>query len=358
MSTIQSTPWLGVAVALVLGGAAILPGPVVDVPDGGDTPITVEVEALPDPFAGVPLELALNLPALPMGTPMALRPRPHAYSRRVRASFRVRVRDVVIPYRVLAVTALPGERIEITVDDLLPGASRSAFRLRGPAGEVEPEAPGRWMWTAPDEPGPVPVRIESVSDGDAILLNILVLHSFEEIEGGSLNGYQIGAYRPGQGRSRPPVGFVEATDEVLGLRVAPGFTLEQFLCKQPGDPPYLALSEPLLLKLEAILEEVRVEGIEAETLQLMSAFRTPHYNRAIGNTTDASRHLWGDAGDVYLDVGGWMNEPRARDLYRIAETVERRGEPHVQPGGLSFYGGNSARGPFVHVDARGVPARW
>lgn len=328
--------------------------------EGDSVPATRSLDrGLPaDPFADLPVELARELPALPGTLPPGLGARPHPYSRRVRAFFRVRVRDVVIPYRVLAITAVPGERIALEVTQDTPFASRETFRLRAPTGEVGPDGPGRWHWTAPGEPGPVPLRIESPALGDAILLNVLVLHPFEEIEGGMLNGYRIGAYRVGPGRSEPPRGFVEATDDVLDLRVAPGFTLGQFVSHQPGDPPYLALSEPLLLKLEAILEEVRAQGARAETLELMSAFRTPHYNRAIGNTTDGSRHLWGDAADVYLAPDGWMSEARARELYQIVEQVERRGEAHVAAGGLSLYRGNAARGPFVHVDARGKAVRW
>jgi hypothetical protein len=338
--------------------------------DTGDSDLAVS--PAPDPFAHMPVELAREVPELPVaheapavnGTGSAAaagstsNAEPASYGERVRSTFQVRVRDVVIPYRVLAITALPGEAIEFVLDGLAPAASADAFRLRTAEGPVAPREVGRWVWHAPREPGPVPLRIESVADGDAIVLNVLVLHPFDEIEGGVLNGYRIGEYRTGPGRSVPPAGFVEAGDEVLELKVAPGFTLGQFISRQAGDPPYLALSEPLLLKLEALLEEVRAEGIQVETLQVMSAFRTPHYNRAIGNTTDGSRHLWGDAADVYLDLGGWMGEADARRLYALAERVERRGEEHVRPGGLSLYRANAVRGPFIHVDARGVPARW
>jgi len=334
-----------------------------------EAPVPDPVER-PDPFVELPLDLAKALPALPATRPPALRPRPHAYSRRGRASFQLRVRDIVIPYRVLAITALPGERIQIELGDVVEGGgSPGEFRLRTPHGIQPAEAPGRWSWTAPAEPGPVPLRVESLGNGDAIVLNVLVLHPFDEIRNGSLNGYRIGQYRTGSSGIQPPDGFIEGGEDVLDLLVAPGFTLRQFLCKQEGEPPYLALSEPLLLKLQAILEEVRVEGIDAETLHLMSAFRTPHYNRAIGNTTDGSRHLWGDAADIFIDTtgNGWMDDLNgdgrvddadARLLKRLVERVEARAEPHVVPGGLSLYRANAVRGPFLHVDARGTPARW
>jgi hypothetical protein len=332
---------------------------VADLVDGG---LPLEGSVSVDPFAGLPVELARELPPVPAladaGNGNHIGDGLHPYSRRVRASFSLQVRDVTIPYRVLAITAVPGERIELEIAHPGEGEGPADFRLRTEDGTVPAAAPGRWIWTAPAEPGPVPIRVEAPDRGDAILLNVLVLHPFDEIENGVLDGYRIGEYRTGPGREEPPAGFIRASADVLDLRVAPGFTLGQFLSHQPGNPRYLALSEPLLLKLEALLEEVRAEGVEVETLQVMSAFRTPHYNRAIGNTTDGSRHLWGDAADVYLDLDGWMGEADARRLLRIAERVERRGEEHVRPGGLSLYRANAVRGPFVHVDARGVPARW
>ena len=326
-------------------------------------------EVLPtDPFVDRPLELVRDAPVAPHGAalPPGVRDRP--YSRKVRASFRLRVRDLLIPYRVLAITVRPGEVIEIELDQVWGESAPEDFRLRTPDGVHAPESAGRWSWSAPLEPGTVPLRVEATGEADAITLNVFVLHPVEEAADGSLNGFRIGEYRVPADDSPPP-GFIEAGDEVLDLRVAPGFTLGQFLPHQPGDPRYLALSEPLLLKLEAVLEEVKAEGIRAETLHVMSAFRTPHYNRAIGNTTDGSRHLWGDAADVFIDeVGdGWMDslngsgrgtDADARELHRIIERVEARGERHVRPGGLSLYRSNARRGPFIHVDARGTPARW
>lgn len=285
------------------------------------------------------------------------------------APFTLKFGDVLIPYPVLAVTVLPGESVDLAIEGVDSPAGLEGFRLRDRDGVVASRGLGRWTWTAPAAPGAVPLRAEG-PDGAAIQLNVLVLHPFDEIDrGGELNGYPIGRYVTGPGRSDPPAGFIEGDQEILDLSVAPDFTLRQFLCKEPGEPPYLALSEPLLVKLETILTAVRATGVEARTLQVMSGFRTPVYNRAIGNVTDGSRHLWGDAADVFVDVGGdgWMDDltgdgrvdlEDGRVLFRIAERVEQEGEDFIRPGGLSLYPANSVHGPFVHVDARGFPARW
>jgi hypothetical protein len=310
-----------------------------------------------NPFDAVPLALVRE------GDPL-----PGAQADQ-RVSFLLRVRDVVVPYPVLAVTAVPGESLELEIlaGTGAPGPDGFVLRTADGVHLVGPE--GRWRWQAPLEPGPYPVRVESPADGEAIHLNLLVLHPFEQIRNHVLEGYRIGEYRPGPGRATPPSGFFRAADDYQDLRVAPSFTLGQFLCKQPGDPPFLALSEPLLLKLEALVEEVRDAGYPVATLHVMSGFRTPHYNRAIGNTTDGSRHLWGDAADVFIDTtgNGWMDDLNGdgrggdadgRILLGLAERVEARAEAHVRPGGLSLYRTNAVRGPFIHVDARGTPARW
>jgi hypothetical protein len=192
------------------------------------------------------------------------------------------------------------------------------------------------------------------------------------VRDGVLEGYAIGRYVQtplrGDPAYLPPAGFVEVSDDDAGLLVSPRLTLGQFLCKQPGDPRFVALSPPLLEKLEAILDGVAAEGWDPASLVVMSGFRTPAYNRAIGNTTVYSRHLWGDAADIYLDGDGdgvmddldgdgRSGEGDARALARLVERVmaEREG---LSPGGLATYRANAAHGPFVHVDARGHRARW
>jgi len=240
------------------------------------------------------------------------------------------------------------------------------------SGVVEPEAPGLWRWVAPRGPGAEPLRL--ATPHGLVELTLLLTLPMEAVTNGALNGYPIGRYRyrtdPATGNpvAVPPEGFVEVRPQDEDLLVSPHFTLGQFACKEPGDPRYLVLGVPLVTKLEAVLEAVNSRGFDAPTLHLMSAYRTPAYNRAIGNTTDFSRHLWGDAADIFIDtVGdgrmddlngdGRVDDDDAWILYRIVEEVERVRD-EVPIGGLSLYRANAVRGPFVHVDARGVAARW
>ena len=167
----------------------------------------------------------------------------------------------------------------------------------------------------------------------------------------------------------PPRGFVEARPEDYDVMVSPNFRLGDFLCKAPGDPRYLLVSPRLLIKLEALLVAVNEAGVHTPRLTVMSGYRTPAYNRAIGNTTDFSRHLWGDAADVYVDVdgNGQMDDLNgdgrsdvgdARWLGGVAERMMAATVPQMSPGGLAAYRRNAAHGPFLHLDARGYRARW
>ena len=72
------------------------------------------------------------------------------------------------------------------------------------------------------------------------------------------------------------------------------------------------LKERLPLKLEAVLERVNALGFKVDTLHVMSAYRTPFYNHAIGDVK-YSMHQWGSAADIYVDP---QKNDRMDDLNR------------------------------------------
>ena len=113
----------------------------------------------------------------------------------------------------------------------------------------------------------------------------------------------------------PPPGFIEVTKDNQDTKVSPHFTLKQFLCKEDTTrpfPKYVVLKERLPLKLEAMLERVNELGVKVDTLHVMSAYRTPYYNHAIGDVK-YSMHQWGSAADVYVDP---HKKNRMEDLNR------------------------------------------
>ena len=128
------------------------------------------------------------------------------------------------------------------------------------------------------------------------------------------------------------------------------------------------ISEPLILKLERIIEALDLAGHDVDTLTVMSGYRTPFYNEGIGNVRD-SQHTAGTAADIFVDENDRRPHGRSRPRRRghprrrdLAVPADRRDGSHAggaaSSGGLGDYGSTAAHGPFVHVDVRGRLARW
>jgi hypothetical protein len=284
-------------------------------------------------------------------------------------SFAVKFKEEVSPYPVMALFVMPGEAVplEAVLTDTL-----SRYSAEAGEGRLEQVGPARWRWTAPREKGVSAIVVRDSASGEAITLNAFVL--VPRPAGTTIDGFRIGRYESrtlrGDANYARPRGLVEVTEENRGMFVAPHFTLGQFVSKQPGGyPKYLVLRERLLLKLEMLLEEANRLGLPVTTFQIMSAYRTPYYNRSIGNETRFSRHLYGDAADIYvdedgdgvmddLDGDGHANLEDARVLATVVERLSHSSWYRPFEGGLGLYGANRAHGPFVHVDVRGHRVRW
>jgi hypothetical protein len=222
-------------------------------------------------------------------------------------------------------------------------------------------------WIAPHAPGVYPLRVHAKT------INAFVMVPATAVRHGYLNGYRIGQYpsRPFRGRAdyRPPAGFVEVTPENQDLYLTPHLQLGQFVAKQGGGfPRYVVIDERLLVKLELLLDRVHQAGYDVRRFRVLSGYRTPHYNRAIGNVTTYSRHVYGAAADIYIDdhpADGRMDDLNGdgrsdvRDALVLSDLVKRgfAATPDLL-GGVSEYPSTAAHGPFVHVDVRGYDARW
>lgn len=265
----------------------------------------------------------------------------------------------VWPHKTAFVPLLPGATMVFEVT----GGPAGRYVLKVENGASVQTAPRKWKWTAPARPGTYALTFDG--PGHSIDVHAFVLVPASRVKNGLLNGYRIGTYPPARRGYRPPAGFIEVTRENDDTKLSPHFRLKQFLCKQSADdryPKYVVLQEALLLKLEAVLAHVRTLGFDADTLNIMSGYRTPYYNAAIGDVR-YSVHQWGSAADVFVDTkrGGQMDDldrdgvvdiDDAKTLY---DAIDRLALP---PGGLGYYPATSAHPPFVHVDARGTKARW
>jgi hypothetical protein len=289
-----------------------------------------------------------------------------------RTGFEVKFKDEVSPYNVIGVFLLPEESITIEVRDHNPGTQYSISISGGTAHRIDNK---RWNIKAEKNPGLYPAIIYNPTRTDSVIMNIFVMVPRSAKRDGSINGYRIGHYpiNPPRGLKeyRATNGLIEVTTENEDTYISPHFQLKQFVCKQSGDyPKYIVLQERLLLKLQIILERVNQKGIYANTFHIMSGYRTPYYNRAIGNV-QYSRHVYGDAADIFIDMkephgfmddlngDGKIDHHDAVILYDIIEEIYPNAWYKPFVGGLGLYKERpGVRGPFVHIDSRGTRARW
>lgn len=287
-----------------------------------------------------------------------------------RLSFRVRFKDEVSPYRVLGVYVVPGHVLKLEMVD----NGRKTYTVAAETGSPSRTSRGRWKWTAPSQPGLYPVHIAQNESGEAMTLNVFVLVPTDSVKNQKLNGYRIGDYFWAKPWDRPiyqpPPGLIEVTPDLLDTRVSPHFTLRQFVCKQAsGYPKYVVLRERLLLKLELILQAVNEDGYRCDTFAILSGYRTPWYNKSIGNVK-YSRHVWGGAADIFIDEhpkDGMMDDLNkdgkidvndAGVVYKIIDQMYGKSFYAPFVGGLGRYRKTTAHGPYVHVDARSNRVRW
>lgn len=285
------------------------------------------------------------------------------------SDFAVRFNGEAAAYRDLSMFVLPGATVALEAVGP-PGD----YALRAQQGVVVPRGTHAWQWRAPREPGRYDLKFDGPASRDSIELHAFVMVPASEVRAGFLNGYRIGQYpaKPLKGNPiyQPPAGFVEVTKDNEDTKVSPHFRLKQFLCKDDMKkfPKYVVLKERLLLKLEAILERVNTLGYHVDTFNVMSAYRTPYYNHAIGDVL-YSMHQWGSAADIFIDKDskgrmddlnrdGRIDINDSRHLYDVIETM--LAEPGLGrfQGGMGYYPATAAHPPFVHVDVRGAKARW
>jgi uncharacterized protein YcbK (DUF882 family) len=133
-------------------------------------------------------------------------------------------------------------------------------------------------------------------------------------------------------------------------------------------PKYVVLEERLILHLETILEQINARGFEADTLYVMSGYRTPYYNGVLRDVR-YSMHQFGGAADIFVDRhgkgvmddltrDGRVDLQDARYLHDLIDTMLMRPLFSKFEGGMGFYPATPAHPPFVHVDVRGSRARW
>ncbi len=212
---------------------------------------------------------------------------------------------------------------------------------------------------------------------DGAPIRLLSLVPLRDKAGANWRGYRVG-YWPGerntarQARYNLPDGFIEVTQENQDLPISTSFRLRDFLTHDQQNvwPKVLVIRLPLLDKLELIAQALEQRG-RSGSLRVMSGFRTPQYNAlgvgALGGRARDSRHMYGDAADIFVDADGdgrmddldGDGRVTIKDAGWLASVAAQVESDYPQmTGGIGVYRANAVHGPFVHVDVRGTRARW
>lgn len=221
-------------------------------------------------------------------------------------------------------------------------------------------------------------QIQTVSGASHLgQFSMITMRSFGEKIAGSVGSYRLGFWPEEKGRLRSeayenPEGFIEVTPANQDTRISEHFRLRDFLTHDQENvwPKYLVLREPLIDKLELVIQDLEDHGIPARNVQVLSGFRTPQYNLALGDESGRardSRHQFGDAADIFIDSNhdgrmddlnrdGRVNFKDTRVILAAVERVESQYPDLV--GGVGLYHSSGSHGPFAHIDVRGSRARW
>src|SRR4051812_20915445 len=102
---------------------------------------------------------------------------------------------------------------------------------------------------------------------------------------GRIGEYAIGFWPSERGRITSlayhnPSGFIEVTRDNQYTSVSEHFRLSDFITHDQGAvwPKYVVLREPLVDKLELVIDELEKGGVVVRRMSVMSGFRTPQYN--------------------------------------------------------------------------------
>ncbi|MDR1612757.1 MAG: hypothetical protein LBT97_08225 [Planctomycetota bacterium] len=170
---------------------------------------------------------------------------------------------------------------------------------------------------------------------------------------------------------QPPVLWFRLSPRNIGFEVVPGVAAGDLVAAAEDTGRRHTDLVPVgygmwtaILRLREALER---RGIPGSALKLISGFRAPPHNRAVGSNA-FGRHIYGDAFDFYIDLEG---DARAsdlnrdgkvdrRDAYEIVSTIEDLQADGIIPrGGIGVYhtlGGD--HGLTMHLDLRGHRANW
>ena len=263
----------------------------------------------------------------------------------------------------------------VTPDSLPPGAALR-YTANGEVTRVDSEPQGAGVWRVALAIGNA---IRPITD-----FSVITELPFSAKSSGRIGLYYIGNWPAERSRGKlgpakaptsayaNPSGFIQVTPQNQDTYVSQHFRLRDFLTHdQPNVwPKYLVLQMKNVDKLELVLQDLQAHGVDISGVRVMSGFRTPQYNATGGNPQGRaalSRHMFGDAADIYIDSNhdGVMDDLdhngriNINDAKVIEAAVDRVEAAHPElVGGAGIYPAGPGHGPFIHIDTRGYRARW
>jgi uncharacterized protein YcbK (DUF882 family) len=270
------------------------------------------------------------------------------------------------------VQVLPGERFPLRATDGSGRVVDAQWRSNG--GKLA-HGSDLAVWQAPLKPGAHRLTGTATVGGRTYsrTLHMVVTVPVAKVRNGKLNGYPIGTYPKGFGHGASmvanrgvrksydvPLGFVELTNATLNTPVSEHYKLRDFAGKDAfvNGKKYLFVEPRLVEKLERLIDTMQASGYAVKKLELMSAYRSPWLNRAIGNTTSLSRHTYGDAADMIVSDFNRDGRADKQDATILWQIVDQLDHQTSLTGGAGWYNPNSAHGYFIHTDTRGAAVRW
>jgi uncharacterized protein YcbK (DUF882 family) len=230
------------------------------------------------------------------------------------------------------------------------------------------KSPGIYLVQAPPSPGfyQVSTTHETLGLGR---LQIIVKTPIDTTQVKEVNGYKLNQYpKPYKGNPKytQPQGLIKFSKVDENRYLSDLVQIKDIMCKQHSNyPKYLLVDTQGLKMLDQLYKYLLSRGLNFSRFSFISGYRTPYYNRMIGNGK-YSRHLYGDAFDLYIDENGDyrmddLNQDGRQDkqdvdfLYQLFLDFLKNNK---RQGGVGKYLPNSRHGGFVHIDNRGFNARW
>jgi len=259
---------------------------------------------------------------------------------------------------------LPGEQFEFPLDATTSDSLRALqwVRVEDTTVVTLAQSSTGTTVTAPARAGFYRLAV-TTRDGtrhlDSVVVAVLV--PFSRKKEASINGYRIGTYnyeRAADDAAFPPIGFIEVHENMADLAVSTHLRISDFITHdgQQSWPRYVAIDPRILDKVELLLRYLGSRTRDV-SVSVHSGYRTPLHNRRVPRAASDSRHQYGDAVDLAIDVDedGRISYLDALAVTRFIDLLERDFPELV--GGTGLYG-NRGTSPYVHMDVRGERKRW